>query len=150
MLILPRLGGISFALCNGSLSLSCNDVKEFFLLEGHLPGPFFRPLMFVSNQVKHAMDHQQDNHFHLVKTETVRLALGGFNRNHQIPQKVRLQGGKLSFSHGEGQNIGRFIAAEVLSIQCLNLEVVHKQEAEFGLKKPQFGQYPLGHLSYFS
>jgi hypothetical protein len=38
----------------------------------------------------------------------------------------------------------------VLPIQCLNLEVVDKQEAEFGLKKPQFGQYPLGRPSYFS
>ncbi len=57
---------------------------------------------------------------------------------------------ELSLSHGEGQDIGWFIPTEVLPIQRLNLEVTHKQEAEFSLKKPQFGQYPLGRPSYFS
>jgi len=34
------------------------------------------------------MNHQQDNHFHVVETEAVRLALGCFNRNHQISEKM--------------------------------------------------------------
>jgi len=120
------------------------------LFEGHLPGAFFRPLMLIADQVKHSMDHQQDHHFRTVETETVRLALGRFNRNHQISEKMRVEGGELSFSHGEGEDIGRFIPTEVLPIQPLNLAVVHKQDAELRLKKPQFGQYPLGRPSYFS
>jgi len=150
MLILSRLGGINFAFCTGSFSPSCNDAEEFFLFEGHLPGAFFRPLMLIANQVKHAMDHQKDHHFHIVETETARLALGCFNRNHQVSEEMRMEGRELSFSHGEGQDIGRFVPTEVLPIQGLNLKVIHEQEADLGLKKPQFGQYPLGRPSYFS
>ena len=58
--------------------------------------------------------------------------------------------GELSLSHGKGEDVGRFIPTEVLPIQPLNLAVVHEQEAEFRLKTPQFGQYPLGRPSYFS
>ncbi len=76
--------------------------KQFPLFEGHLPGAFFRPLMLITDQVKHSMDHQQDHHFLAVETETVRLALGRFNRNHQISEKVGVEGRKLSFSHREG------------------------------------------------
>ncbi len=77
-------------------------LEEFTLFEGHLPGAFFRPLMLIANQVKHAMDHQKDHHFHIVETETVRLALGCFNRNHQVSEEMGMEGGELSFSHGEG------------------------------------------------
>ncbi len=125
-------------------------MKEFLLLEGHLPGAFSRPLMLIANQVKHSMNHQKDNHFHIVETETVRLALGCFDRNHQVSEEMGMKGGELPFSHGEGQDIGRFIPPEVFPIQRLNLGVIHKQEAELRLKKPQFGQYPLGRPSYFS
>jgi hypothetical protein len=38
----------------------------------------------------------------------------------------------------------------VFPIQRLNLGVIHKQEADLRLKKPQFGQYPLGRPSYSS
>ena len=113
--------------------------KQFPLFEGHLPGTFFRPFMLIADQVKHAMDHQQDHHFRTVETETVRLALGSLSRNHQISEKVGVEGGELPFSHWEGQDVGRFIPTEVLPIQRLNLAVVHQQEAEFRLKKPQVG-----------
>lgn len=40
--------------------------EELFLFEGHLPSPLFGPLMLVAYQVQDAMDHQKDNHFHLI------------------------------------------------------------------------------------
>ena len=86
----------------------------------------------------------------IVETETVRLAPGRFDRNHQVSKEMGMEGRELSFSHGEGQDIGWFIPPEVFPIQRLDLGVIHKQEAELRLKKPQFGQYPLGRPSYFS
>jgi hypothetical protein len=96
------------------------------------------------------MDHQEDNHSHFVKAEPIRLALGRLHRNHQISEEMGMKGRKLPFPHREGQDIGRFIPVEVSPIQRLNLEIIDKQEAQLSLKKPQFGQYPLGHPSYFS
>ena len=125
-------------------------MEEFRLFEGHLPGPFFRPLMLIANQVKDSMDHQEDDHFPFVETEPIRLALRRLDRNHQVSKEMGVEGRELSFPHGKGQDIGRFIPTEVLPIQRLNLEVIHKEEAELGLKKPQFGQYPLSRPSYFS
>jgi len=57
---------------------------------------------------------------------------------------------KFSLPHRESQDIGWFIPTEVSPIQHLNLEIIDKQEAEFSLKKSQFGQYPLGPPSDFS
>jgi len=96
------------------------------------------------------MDYQEDNHFHFVEAEPIRLALGRLNRNHQVSQEMGMKGRELSLPHGEGQDIGRFIPTEVSPIQRLNLEIIDKQEAQLSLKKSQFGQYPLGHPSYFS
>ena len=56
--------------------------KLLFLFEGHLPSPFFRPLMLIANQVQDSMDHQEDDHFHFVEAEPIRLALSRLNRNH--------------------------------------------------------------------
>jgi hypothetical protein len=106
--------------------------------------------MLIANQVKDSMDHQEDDHFHFVETEPIRLALRRLDGNHQVSEELGMEGRELSFSHGKGQDIGRFIPTEVLAIQRLNLEVIHKEEAELGLKKPQFGQYPLSRPSYFS
>jgi hypothetical protein len=125
-------------------------LEEFLLFEGHLSSPFFRPLMLIANQVEHPMDHQEDDHFHIVKTEPIRLALGRLHRNDQVSEKMGMKGRELSLPHGEGEDIGRFVPTEVSSIQRLNLEIVDKQETDLSLKKPQFGQDPLGHPSYSS
>ena len=124
-------------------------MEEFFLFDGHLPGAFFCPLMLIANQVKHTMDHQKDDHFHFVKTEPIRLALGCLHRNHQVTEEMGMEGWKFSLPHGESQDIGRFIPAEVSTVQRLNLEIIDKKKAELSLKKPQFGQYPLDRPSYF-
>ena len=61
-----------------------------------------------------------------------------------------VEGRKLPFSHGKGQDIGRFVSTEVSPIQLLNLEIIDEEKAKLSLKQPQFGQYPLGRPSYFS
>jgi hypothetical protein len=119
---------------------SVYDVEQLFLFEGHLPGPLFSPLMLVANQVENAMDHQKDNHFHVIEAETVRLALGRLNGNHQVTEEMGMEGRKFSLPHGKGQDIGRFIPAEVSPVQRLDLEIIDKEKAELSLKKPQFRQ----------
>ena len=106
--------------------------------------------MFVANQVKHTVDHQKNNHFHLAKAEPVGLAFGRLDRNHQVTEEMGMEGWEFSFPHGESKNIGRFVPTEILTVQRLNLEIIDKKKTEFSLKKSQFGQYPLDHPSYLS
>ncbi len=80
------------------------------------------------------MDHQEDNHFHFIETESLGLALGRLNGNHDVPKEMGLEVREPSFSHRKGQNIRWFIPAEVLLIQRLDLEIIDKQEAQFRVK----------------
>jgi hypothetical protein len=114
--------------------------EEFFLFEGHLPGPLFGPLMLIPNQVQDAMDYQKDNHFHLIEAETVRLALGRLNGNHQVTEEMGMEGREFPLPHGKGQDIGRFVPTKVSPVQRLDLEIIDKEKAELSLKKPQFRQ----------
>ncbi len=77
------------------------------------------------------MNHQEDEHFQLIETESLGLALGRLNGNHDVSEEIGLQGRELPFSHREGQDIRWFIPAEVSLIQCLDLEIIDKQEAQF-------------------
>ena len=63
-------------------------MEQLFLFGRHLPGPLPSPLMLIPQKVKNAMNHQEDDHLHAVKTESIRLTPGGLYRNGQIPQKV--------------------------------------------------------------
>jgi hypothetical protein len=106
--------------------------------------------MFVANQVKHTVDHQKNDHFHLAKTGPIGLALGRLDRNHQVTEEMGMEGGEFSLPHGESKDIGGFVPTEILTVQRLNLEVIDKKKTELSLKKSQFGQYPLDRLSYLS
>ena len=65
-------------------------MEEFFLFDSHLSSSLPRSLMLISEQMEHAMDHQEDDHFHTVQPESIRLALGCLHRDDQIPQKLRV------------------------------------------------------------
>ena len=95
------------------------------------------------------MDHQEGDHFHRAKTRSFRLALGRLNRNDQISEEMGMEVWKLALPHRESEDIGRFVPAKVPAVQFLNLDIIDQQEAEFSVKKPQVGQYPLGRPSYF-
>ena len=57
-----------------------DDVLENLLLfEGHLTSPFPRPPVFISNQMEDPMDHQKDDHSHIIETESIRLTLSGLH-----------------------------------------------------------------------
>jgi hypothetical protein len=125
-------------------------LEELFLFEGHFASPFPRPLVFISGQMKNAMNHQEGDHFPRVKTKAIRLAVSRLHRNGEIAQKVGMKGSVLSLSHREGEDIGGFVSTEVSTIQFSNLEVVDEQDTEFGIRKCQVGQYLFGHSSYLS
>jgi len=66
-------------------------LEKFLLFEGHLPGFFFRPLMLVADQVQDAVDHQKNHHLHSVEAETIRLALGRLDGNHQVAEEMGVE-----------------------------------------------------------
>jgi len=64
-------------------------MEEFLLFKGHLLGPLPWTLMFISDQVKNAVDHQKGDHTLLVQVEPIGLAFGCVHGNDQISQKLR-------------------------------------------------------------
>jgi len=89
------------------------SLEKFSLSGGHLPSALFCPFVLIPDQVKNAMDHQQDDHPHVVETESIRLALGRLNGYHDISKEVGMQDRELSLSHGKSQDIRWFIPTEV-------------------------------------
>jgi len=103
--------------------------------------------MFVTQEVEDSMDHQKDDRLHLIETETIRLAPGGVDRNDYVTQDLRMEGRKVSLSHGEGKDIRWLIAAEVASIQFLYLDVVDERDAQFNIGRGHFSQDRFGRPS---
>ena len=101
-----------------------SKMKELFLFEGHLTSSFLRPLMLIAEKMKNTMDHQEDDHLHLVQTESFLLAPGCLNRNDQIPEELGMKNGEFAFPHREGKDVGRFVYTEISPIQCLNLSII--------------------------
>ena len=116
-------------------------MEEFFLLEGHLPGLLLRSFVIISEEVKDAVDHQKCDHAHLVEAELIRLALGRFNGDDEVTQEIGLETRELALAHGKGKDVRRFVPLEILPIQCSNPCITHKEDAQFRVRKSQFGQY---------
>ena len=93
------------------------------------------------------MDHQKDNRFHLIQAESGGLTPGCLHRDDQVTEKLRVQDGKLSLSHREGDDIGRPIPMKILSIQFLNPGIIDEQNAQLSLRELQVGQYFLDRSS---
>jgi hypothetical protein len=123
-------------------------LEEFFLFDGHFARSFSRSLVFISDQMKNAMDHEEDKHLHRVQAKSIGLALSCLYRNRQVTEKMGMKGGILSFPHREGEDIGGFVSMEVSTIQFLNLDIIDQQDTELGIRKCQVDQYPLGRSSY--
>ena len=96
--------------------------------------------MFITEKVKNPVDHQKDDHGHLVQAKSFHLAPGGFHRNHQVSEEMGMKGGEFTFSHWKGKDIRRFVQAEISPVQYLNLRIIDEQEAQLSLKKSQLGQ----------
>lgn len=47
--------------------------------------------MFISDQVKNAVDHQKGDHSLVVQAESIGLAFGCVHGNDQISQKLRVK-----------------------------------------------------------
>ena len=87
------------------------------------------------------MDHQKCDHAYLVETELIRLALGRFDRNDEVTQEIGLKTRGLALAHGESEDIRRLVPLKILPIQCSDSYITHKEDAQFCLRKSQFGQY---------
>ena len=98
--------------------------------------------MIVSDEVEDAVDHQKCDHAYLVETELIRLALGRFDRNDEVTQEIGLKTRGLALAHGKSEDIRRLVPLKILPIQCPNPCIAHKEDAQFCLRKFQFGQYP--------
>ncbi len=97
--------------------------------------------MVVPDKVKDAVDHQKGHHAHLVETELLGLALGRFNGDDEVTEEMRLKAGGFALAHGEGENVCRFVPLKILPIQYADPLIAHKEDAQFCLRKFQFGQY---------
>ncbi len=150
MLTLSRLGGINFAFCNGHSLLPRGHLKEFLLLDGHFASALLCALMFVSDQMKNSVDHQEDDHLHRIETKPSGLALSGFNGNDQVSQKVRMEGSVFTLSHWKSEDIGGLVPLKVPTIEFPYLSIIDQQDAQFAIRKCQVGQYPLARFSYLS
>ncbi len=126
------------------------SLEKFLLSEGHLTGFLFCPFVFIADQMENSVDHQQDDHSHFIETESLGLTPGRLDGYHNISKEMGMENRELSLPHREGQDVCWIIPMEVLLIQCLDLKIIDKQEAELCIKKLRFGQYPSGHFSYFS
>ena len=128
-----------------------NDrMKQLLLFDRHLLGSLLCSLMLITDKVENTMDHQKDDHFHFVQTESFHFPPGCFNRNDQIAEEVGVERGVLALPHRKSKDIGRFIPAEVSAIQFVNLNIVDQHDAELSIRECQFGQCPLGRSSYSS
>ena len=107
------------------------------LFQGHFPGLLLGLLVFVSQKVKNTVGQEQGNHPPFAETETSGLALGRLYGNDQVTQKTGVEPGELSFLHGEGDDIGGFVPAEVAPIQVLNLGISDEEDAEFSVRNRQ-------------
>ena len=87
------------------------------------------------------MDHQECDHAHLVETKLTRLALGRFNGDDEVTQEIVLKTRGLTLAHGKGEDIRRLVPLKILPIQCPDPRILHKEDAQFYLRKSQFGQY---------
>ncbi|OGP93269.1 MAG: hypothetical protein A2156_07020 [Deltaproteobacteria bacterium RBG_16_48_10] len=102
--------------------------------------------MVITQQVKDTVDHQEDDHLPFLQTETIRLTPSRVRGDDHIAQKLRVKGRELALPHGKGKDIGGFVTTEISTIQFLNLAVVDKGDAEFGILKDEAGQ---DRFSYF-
>jgi hypothetical protein len=90
--------------------------------------------VLVAHQVKNAVDHEQDDHFHLLQAEPIRLTPGRVHGDDDIAQKLRVERDERSLPHGEGKNIGRFITVQIASVQLANLAVADQGDADFRIR----------------
>jgi hypothetical protein len=63
------------------------------------------------------------------------LALSGFNRNDQVPQKMRMEGRVFTLSHWKSEDIGGLVPLKVPTIEFSNLGILNQQDAQFGVRK---------------
>jgi len=97
--------------------------------------------VIVSEEVKDAVDHQKGHHAHFVETELLRLALGRFDRDDEVTEEIRLKTRGFALAHGEGKDVCRLVPLKILPIQYADPLIAHKEDAQFCLRKFQFGQY---------
>jgi hypothetical protein len=91
--------------------------------------------MFVPDQVKNSMDHQEDDHLRRIETKPTGLTLSGFNGNDQVPEKVRMESGVFAFSHWESEDIGGLVSLKISTIEFSNLGILNQQDAQFSIMK---------------
>jgi|GEM_PF-3255864 len=97
--------------------------------------------MIVSNEVKDPVDHQKGDHAHFVETKLTGLALGRFDGDDEVTKEIGLKTRSFALAHGEGKDVRRLVPLKILPIQCSDPCIAHKEDAQFCLRKFQFGQY---------
>ena len=108
------------------LDFLSNAVEELFLFDSHLSGFLLCPFMFITEEMKNTMDHQENDHSHLVQTKLFHLTPGCLNRNDQIPEELRMKNGEFALPHREGKDVGRFVYTEISPIQYLDLSIINQ------------------------
>ncbi len=86
------------------------------------------------------MDQKKSEHLHLTEAGGFRLGTGRFDGDDEVAEEVGVEGRKLPLTHGEGEDIGGFIPVEVTTVQFPDFLIVHKEDAQFSLRKFQADQ----------
>jgi hypothetical protein len=61
-----------------------------------------------------------------------------------------MEGSELPLPHGEGQDIGRFITAQIPPVQFLNPAIIDEGNTDFSIREGEVGQDRFSHFFQFS
>lgn len=91
--------------------------------------------MIIAEQMENAMQ-QQKNQLMLKRDVRRRRILGGpFRRNHHIPEQQGLQPAAFPFLHGKGDDVGRSITLQIISIDVADPGVIKNQNRQLRFRK---------------
>jgi hypothetical protein len=92
------------------------------------------PLMIVAEQMQDAVQQQKYQFMLEGNSRVRRVRRRSFRGNHHIPQQQRLQAAPFPFLHGEGDDVGRPVALQIITIEPLNALIIQDQDRQFRLR----------------
>lgn len=118
--------------------------KELRLLRSHPPRFLCRDVfVFIAEEMEEAVNDKELHRIH--KRDAFRrcVAVSRLDGKDDIPEELWVDVTEFSFTHGEGDDIGRTVPFEVSPVVFADLIVIHKKEAQFALFAAKRPHQPL-------